>query len=213
MKYLYPLAVLCWLTTCHTGKTDNRFPPHSRRVAVQLADSLGLVTMTVPERYDTGFLWIHKSDCGIRCDEWKYRYQPAALRIVQESGFLYIDRSDAIDRFTIRHSRKMDYHENDTTYYHRWLAIQREEARKDGTTGLIRLDTFLLIGDRYLSIVAFDLSDSLQRKKVTASTIINNGPVEFSYELLSAKRDSITDHFIPEAVSFLKTIRIHGERK
>lgn len=86
----------------------------------------------------------------------------------------------------------------------------KKEAQMMGTTNKLLFDTIQKIDGRYYAITVFDYSDSLQRKEVTAATIINENPLELTYELLSAKKDSITDYFIPEALSLLKTIRIHG---
>jgi len=67
-------------------KTPEFAPLRSREVAVKLMDSLGVVTMYVPERYDTGFSRVHESDCS-SCDKMKCCFQSSSWPIYKESGF------------------------------------------------------------------------------------------------------------------------------
>lgn len=214
MKYLLPFVALFLLVACQPAKKDEPLPPHSRMVQIALADSLGLITMAVPERYDTSFSWIHYSDCS-DCHERKYRFQPKVLRMEQESGFLGIERSDTMDKFTIRHPFKIRRFGEDTSRDNHvsYLRNVKIEAKKDGVMDRLLVDTIQKIDDRYYTITAFDYLDSLQYKEVEAFTLISEVPVWFKFKLLSGKKDSITDNFIPEALSMIKTIRIHGERK
>ncbi|NML40262.1 hypothetical protein HHL17_23885 [Chitinophaga sp. G-6-1-13] len=216
MKYLLPFVALFLLAACDETKKDEPLPPHAKMVQLQLADSLGIITMAVPERYDTSFSWIHYTDCGDPCADRKYRFQPKGLRIFQESGFYTkISLTDTIDKFTIKHPLVIrHYRETDTSInaHISYLREQKIVIKKMGISDKLVFDTIQKINDRYYTITVLNYSDSQQRKEVSAFTIISEAPVEFKYELLSAKKDSITDNFIPEALSLIKTIRIHGER-
>ncbi|MBC9909180.1 hypothetical protein [Chitinophaga varians] len=217
MKYLLPFVAMFLLAACRETKREAPLPPHSRMVQQQLADSLGIITMAVPERYDTSFSWIHYSDCS-SCHECKYRFQPKVLQMEQESGFFGREHSDTIDEFTIVHPSKMRQFNEDTSGNGHLLYLRdvMAVAKKSGVMNRLVVDTIQEIDDRYYTITAFDYSnysDSLQHKEIEAFTVISGVPVWFKYKVLSAKKDIVTDNFIPEALSMIKTIRIHGERK
>ncbi|WP_343745701.1 hypothetical protein [Chitinophaga sp.] len=57
MKYLLPFVALFLLAACQEAKNDEPLPPHSKLVQIPLIDSLGIITIAVPERYDTSFFW------------------------------------------------------------------------------------------------------------------------------------------------------------
>jgi hypothetical protein len=97
-------------------KGHYQFPENSKNVQLQLIDSLGVITLSVPIRYDTNFSWIHYSDCGKPCDEQKYRYQPSILRITKESGWIWLgEPKDSVESFTISHKRHFPFNDGDTS--------------------------------------------------------------------------------------------------
>lgn len=75
----------------------------------------------------------------------------------------------------------------------------------------ITADAVEKIGDRYFSIIIIDLFDSTKSqfsKKVLASTTIRGNWIDFNFELLTKKRDSLTTNFIINSKYYLSTIRI-----
>ena len=108
LKELFIIIWLVLLVSCNQrikNNAGNTLPLSAKFVEIKLADSLGNVSMYIPNRYDTFFRWTHYSDCGKSCDETeKYRYQPKTSIINNENGLSLAMCYDSIERFTIFHS-------------------------------------------------------------------------------------------------------------
>ena len=192
-----------------TDKANAHLPENSKTIQLQLIDSLGTITLSVPVRYDTSFSWTHYSDCGKPCDEQNYRFQPKTIPVFKESGFTWDEPKDSVERLTINHKSDIPFYEGDT-------------AKDLGRSGRLKsqflfypdsltvvLDTIQRINDRYYSIIAMEKSDTLQTyKMVLAATTIKGNEIKFQYLLRSAKYDSSAKHFIKNSIELLKTIRI-----
>jgi hypothetical protein len=127
------LAIL--LVSCNNiaeKKSITQPPENSKSIEVQLVDSLGIINLSVPLRYDTSFSWVHHSDCGKPCDEQKYRFQSKELPITKETGWIWLGKpKDSIDRFTISHSGYFPFHDGDTTkniVSHNQMKVQLKSA-------------------------------------------------------------------------------------
>lgn len=75
----------------------------------------------------------------------------------------------------------------------------------------LMMGMFQKIGDRHYSIIVIDLYDTLKNqysKKLLASTTIKSNIVDFKYELLTKRNDSLTKNFINNSKYYLRTIRI-----
>jgi len=170
---------------------------------------------SIPICYDTTFIWTHYSDCGKPCDEIKYRLQPKGLKITQESGFYWKgEPKDSIERFTIVHSSYFPFHDNiDSSSIFQQHHAKKQNIVNDPDTYKIQSDTVEKIGDRYYSIIVIDLYDTLKNKyskKLLASTTIKGNIVDFRYELLTKRNDSLTNNFINNSKYYLRTIRINN---
>lgn len=188
-------------------------PESSTTITVKLVDSLGNVTVTLPVRYDTSFSWTHHSDCGKSCDKIKYRFQPKALRISKESGWIWLNEpKDSIERFTIVHSGDFPFHDiTDTSFILKYHEIEKEELVQNPATHKIASDTVEKIGDRYYSIFTIDLYDTAKHqytKKLLAATTIKSNDIHFNFELLTKRKDSATNNFIRNSMYYLKSIHL-----
>ena len=77
----------------------------------------------------------------------------------------------------------------------------------------IKFDTLEKINGRNFSIVIIDLYDSTKgvfSKKVIGTTTIKSNGIEFMYELLTKRNDSINRNFIENSLQLLKTIKINN---
>jgi len=208
---LSTLLMMSFIACNNASNTDNKqgLPESSKTVQVQLIDSLGTVTFSIPLRYDTSFSWVHYSDCGKPCNEQKYRFQPKELPITKESGWIWLgEPKDSIERFTISHTGYFPFHDGDTAkniVSHNHL---KEELKSNPTNPPIVFDTIQKVNDRYYSIIVMEKSDTLYSKKILAATTIKSNVVKFQYELLTRKNDSITNNFIKNSIELIKTIRI-----
>lgn len=187
----------------------NQLPENSKAVMVPLIDSLGIINLSVPLRYDTSFSWVHHSDCGKPCDEREYRFQPKNLSLIKESGWMWTEPKDSVDRFTISHTLDFPFHDGDTTLIIAWHNHFKEQLTSDLKNPPIVFDTIQKINDRYFSIVATEKNDSIQVRKVLTVTTIKSNLIKFQYELLTRKNDSISKNFIKNSINLIKTIRIN----
>lgn len=203
-------------TACKNNPTNEPVqqpPERSREVTIQLADSLGSITISLPARYDTNFLWTDHSDCGKPCDRIKYRFQPKSLVITKESGFYWLgEPRDSIERFTVSHSGYFPFHVNTDSnsifIYHKHL---KNSIVLDPLTYKIRSDTVERIGDRNFSILVIDLFDSTRSqysKKLLASTQIKGNFISLSFELLTKQKDLPKENFLANAFYYLRTVRV-----
>jgi hypothetical protein len=211
MNRLFIIIPIVLFISCNDvaeKKDTPQLPENSKTVQVQLVDSLGMVNFSVPLRYDTTFSWVHHSDCGKPCDEQKYRFQPKELPLIKESGWIWTEPKDSVERFTISHTMDFPFHEGDTTkntIRHNHL---KEQLISNPQNPPIIFDTIQKINGRYYSIFVMEKSDTLQSKKVLAVTTIKSNLIKFQYELLTRKNDAISKDFIKKSIDLIKTIRI-----
>ncbi|OQP39962.1 hypothetical protein A4H97_17245 [Niastella yeongjuensis] len=216
MKTILFIISFSIIASCnyYSQADTNQLPPEKSSIKViKLVDSLGSITFSIPSRYDTTFIWTHYSDCGKPCDEIKYRLQPKSLKIFQESGFYWRgEPKDSVERFTIVHSGYFPFYNNtDSNSIFQQHFAKKQNTISDPDTYKIKSDTVEKIGDRYFSIIVIDLYDTLKNqysKKLLASTTIKGNIVDFKYELLTKRNDSLNKNFITNSKYYLRTIRI-----
>ena len=192
--------------------TRPSFPAHSKRVVVKLADSLGTVSLYVPTRYDTAYSWICESDCSI-CGFFQYRFQPHSYFIEKEHHSWAPRPFILYDRLTIRHSQDLTYANGDTSSIRMIHDNQREIIRLQGYQSSVITDSLYKFNDRYFAVMATAyelqyLGKNFYSKTIEAVTTIKNVGLEFKYEILVPVKDSIYEHFIPNALELLQTIHI-----
>ncbi len=140
-------------------------------------------------RYDISFSWVHYSDCGRPCDEQKYRFHAKGFRLIKESGWLWTEPKDPVDRFTISHSLYYPFYDGDTAKNITRHNHLKEQIISDPKNPRIIADTIQRINDRYFSIITMEKSDTVLVRKVLAVTMINNNMcpvVSILYKMLPA---------------------------
>ena len=217
-KFLFFLVLL--LAACNISEIKTSPPEVSKKAVIKLKDGLGVVSLLLPARYDTTFSWIHYSDCGAPCEKRKYRYQPRNLPVYMETGFHYKPLNDSIEQFTIVHNPYIFPGDSDKTDNKDYIISFHDHKKfyitHDPTLRTIKWDTIEKIGDRYFSVIVidnYDTATSEYSKKLLSSTTIKRGTIDFDFELLSKKRDSLTKNFIDDAKYYLRTIRIENTNK
>lgn len=182
----------------------------SKTVHIKLIDSLGELTLDIPQWYDTLYSWVDQSDCGKPCDEQKYRYQSKSFPIVKESGFMWTESTmDSVDRLTISHSSYFPFNNGDSSIIKRDHSHFKEKILSEAIDEKLIFDTVQKIGDRYFSIVAVGKSDTIFTRKVFATTTIKRNTIQFKYEKLAKHIDSLNDNFVAKSRGLIKTIRIN----
>ena len=220
MKLFLLTILIIFLTGCaqreNSRQTQSRIDKSAIR-NLKLVDSLGNISFLLPLRYDTTYIWTNYSDCGKPCNKVEYGFQPKNLRIYRESGWIWIGNpQDSIERFVISHSGYFPFHNNSDsnliflTHTHKKLNILSDPAAYR-----INSDNIEKIGDRFFSIIVIDIYDSIKHqflKKLLASTSIKGNIIDFNYELLTKKNDSLTKKFIDNSNLYLHSIKINNSR-
>ncbi|PSL24516.1 hypothetical protein [Chitinophaga ginsengisoli] len=196
-------------------------PAHSKKIAIKLKDTLGVMTMYIPERFDTGFAWLHYSDCW-PCNEMKCRFQPKSIPIKMEQGYLWTHPTDSVDQLTIiyqpydrlydRPLRKGGHFDTTGMYEKNSLYRDERENIKFWPPALkcILLDTTYKIYDRPLYVFGtceYDPGTKRYTYLLKAETFARISQIKFECKMITDKQDSISTHFINDAADFLRTIR------
>ncbi len=185
-------------------------PKDSKIATTTLRDSLGIVSFSIPDRFDTSFTWTNHSDCGKPCDHEEYRFQPKNLPVFKESGFYYDIPDISMDQFTIIQSGYFPFHNGDTSK--NFVRHENFKGRllSESHDGKIVSDTMEKIYDRYFSIVCMTGFDSTKQKHfatLAALTTIKANEIEFHYDIKT--RGTINEkQFFENATQFIRTIRI-----
>ena len=206
------------LFACNTvnKKKNEQTLQDFKEMTLELKDSLGTITMYIPNRYDTFAQWTHKTDC-VPCGKEKYRYQPKFLKLYLENGFIDTNEpKDSIENLTIVHSvsiNKSKLLEKDLIYK---MHKSEKEQYLNGMyrANMVKEDTVLKINDRYFSLFVFEHFDStrmLYNKKVSAETLINNNSVKFINELVTRNNNSINNYFIKNSKLMFNSIKISNK--
>jgi hypothetical protein len=220
MRILLFFCILL-LGACHVSEIKKITPPEdSKTQVIKLEGNLGVVSLSLPARYDTIFTWIHYSDCGAPCEKRKYRLQPKTLPVYMETGFHYKPLNDSVEQFTIVHNPYIPAADSDKTNNKDFIISFHDHKKfyiiHDPALRTIKSDTIEKIGDRYFSIIVidkYDTANAAYSKKLLSTTTIKRGTIDFNFELLSKKKDSLTENFIDEAKYYLRTIRIEKSDK
>ena len=210
------LFIILFFTACKNNVSNvpiQQPPEKSKIVTIHLADSLGNITLSLPERYDTNFTWTDQSDCGKPCVNIKYRFQPKGLRITKETGWIWLSEpEDSVERFTVSHSAYFPFYENyDSSFIFRYHQHQKGNIVQNPFTYKIESDTLENINGSYFSIFTINLYDSvkaLYSKKLLTATAVHKNIIEISFELLTKEKDSLPENFLANALFYLRTVNL-----
>ncbi len=184
---------------------------------------MGEIAISIPDRFDTSFSWFDTTDCG-GYRALKFRFQPNILEILKETCWdspVYLwttQRGENIDRltFTYEYSRSFtDQFSDSISIYQLRQIIKAESDIADFTPYKIILDTIEKIDNYYLSILAFEISDSLKSrftKTLAASTLINGHLIQLGYEWFSKEDDLKIDKFIESSKYYLRRTHFNNGR-
>ncbi|MBL7733770.1 MAG: hypothetical protein JNM88_21545 [Chitinophagaceae bacterium] len=209
-KYLW---VLFWILSCNSKDKEantTESVSNSTERKVLLDDSLGGFTLFIPDRYDTMFSWVHRSDCGAPCNTRKIRFQSTSLPIHKESGFIWTDFTDSIDRLTISYPEEVRIRTKapelgQIEFGHSTNVIQLKSDYPEFT---LKSDTIRLINNKYYSFVVLEEEKNTKRKIVYASLDILGNEIKFCYEVAKgAVNDSVYVDFVKNAETLLSTIK------
>jgi hypothetical protein len=212
------------LVSCNSSKTSvpetENLLAETKPYLVTLPDSIGSIELQIPNRYDTFFKWTHFSDCT-GCGWKKYRFQSKKMPIFEESGWLWNDITDSVDRLTIAHS---DYTEKTgwrlnyiDTAPQNFIKIRHkmllEMAKISAEMSSVTSDTVEQINDAWYSVIAGEKYDSVTKiftKFVVGTSQIRLNEITFKFQLLTKTNDSISSNFIKKSLRLLRSIKLHN---
>ena len=182
LALIFIIAVIFSLFSCaaNGGKSDEEQIEGIRDTTLLLPDSLGYVTISIPDRFDTFFTWIRQSDCG-HCGDVRYRFQPKNRKIFKESGFFYFRTNDSTEQFTIQHHQTIGNVSIsfDDDFLHSGAILG---AKSDLMVRKVQFDTIQEINGKQFSVITVDDFDTSTRsylKGVYATTFIHGNQVRF----------------------------------
>ena len=187
--------------------------PNTKDTTILLSDSLGNISISVPNNFDTFFKWPPPPDDSRYFWMHKYRFQPKTFPIFKEVGYYYPQLKDSIFSFTIQHYKRSAYYfKSDTSYlFNYYYPSEKKDLLANPMTADANIsDTIEFINGNYFAIFSVDLFDSLRKqysKKLIATSAKNNSIIELHYELLTKLNDSINNYFLKDSRRLLSRIR------
>ncbi|SFO77983.1 hypothetical protein SAMN05428949_6608 [Chitinophaga sp. YR627] len=204
------LFVLFLSACCNIKEEQLIIPAHSKKVVARLMDSLGTVTLYIPERFDTSFTWIHWSD-NSPSDLTKCRFQSKKDVIFKESGFFYEMREDSVDQLTISYPAHLSEIKDGHTA---WIRQMNEQFRIFSATegrkaDEILIDTSFTVRDRLFSVTGTRFyARAIKRTlyELNAVTAVRGLPIKFEFKIIQQGEYLISEKFVSDAIDVIKTI-------
>jgi len=181
---------------------------------------MGMMSMYIPERYDTAYSWYDESDCT-SCGKMRCRFQSSSYQIEKESGFIYISKIDSADRMTITYNPSYTpsvrssvvkdsismsgYRENVKTQW-RDLGV--------GPNDML-IDTTVLIVGRPVVLTGAHITIRDTRyhmDEVEAVTTINGIDVKIAFDLYKKESGTSNHDYVKEILSSVQTMRFLPNR-
>lgn len=142
----------------YRGFTDKEIYLIGRDTSWELKDSLGMISLKIPTRFDTFYYWHHESDCS-SCGWMKYRFSHKSYPQFAEDGWYWTFIPDSVYQLNIWHKPIKEapdsitlkpLREKDTVgwYYHPHFVNSSKPAN-------FLLKEFTIINERPFIISAF----------------------------------------------------------
>jgi hypothetical protein len=212
MKKYSLWVIILFSIGCHEHADQVSKTPISgteKPCVIRLVDSLGIITISIPNRYDTFFAWVNHSDCGKPCDRQMYRYQPERMPVQMESGFFPPPPlTDSVDEITISHSSWFHFLRTDSGInLGRHKSLEDHSRIESGDMKLFR-DSLFAVDGRNFSVFARERSDSVFGRYVLATTSFRGFEIEFEFRIVSKTKGPDEADFYKGAIDVLRTVRL-----
>ncbi|PWU04298.1 MAG: hypothetical protein C5B52_01690 [Bacteroidetes bacterium] len=187
-----------------------------RDTTIVLKDSLGLIHLRIPIKFDTFLVWTRYSDC-YSCGEEKYRFQIRKNPIFLESGWYWKgDPKDSIDELSIKHTVGVII--KDTISDSRMLELHllhMANYKEDPSLIPIIWDTVQMINKKWYSIASIKQYDEKLRiysKILIAVTMSRGNEIEFKFRKASKFNDSSMVNFVPASIQCLSSVEFSNPK-
>jgi hypothetical protein len=203
MKYC-SLLLLLLIVSCQENASLKQ---KGREWRIPLKTNLGIVSIRLPETYDTSFEWIHYTDYT-RGAEYKFRVQPKDLPVNMESGFFWKDLEDSVLQFTLAYHKYPNNDTNDTyTPDQHSLDYLEDEAHLFHWQHY-RMDTIRTLAQHLMVVYSYEEAAKKGiRSQVSGAFAYCKGQ-RLSFEFVSRKPCNNSDSaFAAKCLEAIKTIR------
>ncbi len=214
MRILIFLLLIIIFTAC-----DHPKKPHIEELTwpkrtVKLDNGLGVLTIRLPDEFDTFYQWIDKSEVDTCYTDFKYRIQNSTFPIIKENGRSYYKYIDSIYAITISHSCDESCQIKDIEMYE-YMKQELLKRNKDRINELEKefKHTYIdSINQLETIITPFEsgiLYPPLYKIKVRPKILIcrirnKNSIINIEFECAASNCDS----FIPKMYKALQTVEI-----
>lgn len=213
-KLLFILFIGIVFVNCnvnHDGYKD------FKEVNIILKDSLAIVTMKIPLRYDTLAKWRADDGCT-NSGTLKYRFQPKSVKLYLESGFIDTGiPDDSVENLTIEYSEiiKNDSNVTKNNFYDLHKSAVKgynQLYSPDNTQNIVKLDSVIKINDQLFSIIIIDdfkASKNKYYKKAIARTEYKGNFIGFVCTKQTKINDSSNINFIKNSLKIFESIEFN----
>jgi hypothetical protein len=170
---------------------------------VELKNNIGILTVSIPNYFDTAFSWTNPSDN--KCSAYRmYRFANKKYNLVAEKGFQTSNVPDSLFQVTVQQLENSDCADTrlkiDTEYL--YLRVEEYKTLQPKVTPIFQL---MSINNRkYVVMERADTLEGLSNAVLSAETFINGQRVLVNYECIAQNCDS----FITKMKNSLTTLRI-----
>lgn len=184
--------------------------PGYRPVTLVLKDNRGTINMTVPVEWDTTFQWTSHSDCGLPCEEIKYRFQPKKYPIHMENDWFDTKMpTDSVAQLTITHEAMLPKPGKAVPYDSGYRRQMRQFFTREGFGNYIILDSLIVAGQHRIPAVGMQTNmDQTRIFRIYALVEVNAGSVQLEFERLSSQEKKDDEIFWKKVCAVIMSIRI-----
>lgn len=194
----------------HTKKYTIKLPANFSVRKVKLADSLGFISIAIPNRYDTFYKFGYNPGCGLAIEKQMYKFQPKSLPSFQESGMIDKTEPEIKDQLIISHNK---YNASDTlsdsVIIYNYHQRRRHDIMMSPYHGTIEKDFLSKTESGFQSTFVMNLDDtarSIVHKEIITAILKKKSIIVFEYLYVSNKNDSIAKDFITNSLVSAQTI-------
>jgi hypothetical protein len=220
MRMFFFLLLIIIFTSCDHPKKPYIEELTWPKRTVKLDNNLGVLTIRLPEEFDTFYKWNDISDCHC-CGAKKYRFSAASFPLNMESGQYNDKKVDSVYYFTIIHSEGkncLNIGELDTFIMNQRVSYfeEKKQELKIGVESIwiikevkiINNSKFIILANNFIvEDILKDSSKNSDQATVIADTYFNNDVISLRFYCAAHNCDS----FISKMYKSLKTVEIKSQ--
>lgn len=204
MRILLYLIIVILACSCRSPKE------HHRATTLVLKDNRGIIKMDLPPGWDTALQWTHHSDCGLPCDQIKYRFQPKVFPIALEDGWMYTrSPHDSIEQLTVIQQAEMQVTKDTLNDIRQFRENMRKMFLTDNYHAHFVIDTIMQVGKHLIPVVGvFNEINDIQSYNISALAILKRDAVMFEFKVLAKGKKKEDELFVEKVMNIICSIQL-----